>query len=146
MKKGRIQNLIIKDNRLPHIPKCAGVYKITDHTNNKCYIGSCQNMNIRCAKYISTGNVHPRGMDFNNITFEVLENCKYLSKLQRLQLELEHILKHNTVHPIGYNKRNPVTNQAFKKAVKEPKKKAVKRKVKTNYGKPPKTGVNVIKY
>lgn len=143
-KKGNINNLIIKPNRLPHIPKVQGVYKITDHTNSKCYIGSSLNINQRCSQYLSKGNTHPKGMDFNNITFEMLADCKYLTVEQRLQLELECITEHNTFHPNGYNKANPVFKAKMIKAKQsKPRKES---KPVTNYGKKPKSYVNVIKY
>lgn len=143
-KKGNTNNLIIKPNRLPHIPNIQGVYMITDHTNNKKYVGSSVNINQRCCQYICKGNNHPKGMNFNNITFEMLADCKYLTIEQRLQLELECIIEHNTFHPNGFNKANPVFKHKMLKAKQAKHRKAVKPK--TSYGKQSKAFVNVIKY
>lgn len=105
-------------NRLPHIPKEAGIYMITDNATGKSYVGSSGNMNSRLGNYTTlhmskSKSKHLAGFNFDDCTMIVLENCKYLSLDQRLQLELEYIISLNTIHPNGFNKRSPVTNLFF---------------------------------
>lgn len=148
------QNLIIKPNRLPHIPKVQGVYMLTCKATGKSYIGSSSNINYRCSTYTNSykkNNTHLAELDFNNCEFTMLDNCKYLTKDQRLQLELEQIIKHDTIYPNGFNMRNPVTFKSFlptkpKRIVTPSTVKAKQRKQHTNYGKQPSVYCNVIKY
>jgi len=39
-------------NKFAHLPKTAGIYKITNTINNKCYIGSSVNIRKRCREHI----------------------------------------------------------------------------------------------
>lgn len=114
LKRGNIANLKKSINRYPNIPKEAGVYMVTNTQDNKSYIGSSSDMNRRLHDHSNKSNPrNPRNplifLDFNNCEFKVLENCKYLTKYQRINLELENIKLYNTVWPDGYNQRCPVT-------------------------------------
>lgn len=144
-------------NRFPEIPKVAGVYKITCLKTNRCYVGSSANLNKRAHQYTNVKGgyyKHIKGLDCTAITFEVLENCKYLSMDQRMQLELDYIISLNTVYPIGFNKRCPVTLRSLLpvktpyKPKERPVKPVVKKKTKqvTNYGKPAKVYINVLMF
>lgn len=63
-----------------------GIYKITNKTNNKCYIGQSVDIEQRWSKHLSTfrGNATPdykiyrafAKYGINNFTFEVIEECE----------------------------------------------------------------------
>lgn len=151
-----LSNLIMKPNRFPDIPRVAGVYLITDIESGKCYVGSTQNVNLRISNYFCKSqnkNNTLSHLNYNNCTFKVLENCKYLTKDQRLQLEYEWIIKLDTKFPKGYNKRHPITNKLFDGVVnikkgtgkKKIKKKTVSDRFFLPYSKYSKTGINVLR-
>lgn len=137
------KNLIIKPNRFPHIPKCAGVYMITNKTNNKSYIGSSNDLNKRIGGHFD-GQGNGKYINEFNLTeceITVLINCQYLSVNERLQSELECIIRYNTFRPNGYNKQTPLRNRKPIINIKP-----IKVIEKVKYIKQPKLYKNVIKY
>lgn len=131
--------MISKPNRYPHIPKVAGIYMIKEKTTGKAYIGSSSNVNLRLTNYTSNICGHIEGIVYDDCEFIFLADCRYLTARQRLELEEELIIKHNTIYPVGYNKRSPITCREFGKPV-APKKQSKT----TNYGKPAKAWINVL--
>lgn len=82
------------------------VYKITDNTNSKCYVGkTTRNVGLRISEHKSKGStigevIRMKGA--SNFTISILENCD--SKEEMDLAEERWILHLNSVIPNGYNK------------------------------------------
>lgn len=99
-------------NRFPDIPKVPGVYMITHLPTKRKYIGSSENVNKRLHVHTtacSHRSTPLTGLNFSECEFKFLKNCEGLTKQQRLEKELEFIINLQTMHPFGFNQRNPVT-------------------------------------
>lgn len=148
MNKNRALNLVKKPNRFPDIPHCAGIYMIKDNVTGLAYVGSSIDVNKRLCSHLTLkgSEHHLSGLNYNECEYTLLENCKYLSKKQRLQLEYDHIIKHNTIWPNGLNKASPLTNIRFDiaKILGGKRKKDKSIKPTDNYGKKPKQFFNVL--
>lgn len=115
--------LLHRENKFPHLPKHAGVYVLTDNLTGLKYVGSSQNVNQRAGNYFSLtkSEVFKKGLfkqnklSVENLTFELLEDCKYLSWEQRIELEAEYVVKLNTLHPNGLNALMPSIKRHPKK-------------------------------
>lgn len=122
--------LIIQENRFPHLPRHAGVYLLKDSESGLSYVGSSNNVNQRAGNYIAKSKREmERGLFKNvkpeNLTFELLDDCKYISIKDRLRLEAEWIQKLDTLHPNGLNKvlpgwePDPAKQRRIAKTIKE---------------------------
>jgi hypothetical protein len=100
--------MIITDD----IPKKPGIYKITNISNNKCYIGSSVNVykrirrhfyelnkNIHSNKYLQKAFNKYSNLNFKIEIVETFENIKYNDLLN---IEKNYILKYNSIET-GYN-------------------------------------------
>lgn len=86
-----------------------GIYKITNKSNDKCYIGRSDNIFTRCAQHFALLNANKHYSkkfqeDFNssgidNFVFEVVERCNIATIKER---EAHYILKYNAIE-LGYN-------------------------------------------
>lgn len=140
-----IDNLIKKSNRFSHIPHHSGVYMITDNKSLLSYIGSSVDMNNRVHGHTGSKTAYIKELDYNDCTVIVLEDCRYLTKQQRLQLEYDHIIIRNTIWPNGFNKASPLTNISFDTSyLKGKRKKRKSTKLVNKFGKEPVYFRNVI--
>lgn len=81
-----------------------GIYKITNKTNGKAYIGASENIKKRFGnhKYQKGSSMYPiiKKYGKENFTFEILEEC---SKSKLIDKEKYYIKLHGTKIPNGYN-------------------------------------------
>lgn len=112
--------LMFVPNRHPSLPKHAGIYLLTDNKTGLKYVGSSKNVNARAHNYTakSRKELNQRGLfkllSGDDLTFELLEDCKYLSDLDRLKLEYDYIIKLDTLYPKGLNVQLPRINKPIK--------------------------------
>lgn len=92
-----------------------GIYRLTNVLNGMQYIGSSVNIQWRKESYRNKNNLPAalkvKGIEPKDIKFELLAIYSGLTRQQLIRLELDYILKHNTIHPVGYNISNPVTSK-----------------------------------
>lgn len=99
----------------PH-PAEPGIYMVTHIPTDKKYVGSTMNLMSRCGGYkpsSKTGLSKFRSLPGCELRFEVLQICSGITLKDLLSLELEWILRLNTVAPAGLNHRNPVDATKF---------------------------------
>lgn len=107
--------------KLVNIPDSSGVYMLTQISTGMKYVGSTNDLKTRAGNYLNkikgkrSAILHDISED--DLTIELLEDCKYLNNQQRLQLELEWIIKIDSIYPKGFNKKCPVTGKKLYKGV-----------------------------
>lgn len=115
---GRFKHL---PNKYPHLPKHAGVYLLTDSASGLKYVGSSKNVNNRAHSYTSKSGNELKAREVfkdikpENLTFEILEDCRGLSLIERLKVEDNWILKLGTLKPNGLNSISAINQKKILK-------------------------------
>ena len=109
--------------------KLTGIYKITNTVNEKVYIGSSVNINIRWRQHLSTlknnkhhsvklqNSVNKYGLD--NFKFDVIEECAKDMLLQREQYYLELFNSFNDGYNCSMNSTNPMLGRKHSEVTKK---------------------------
>ena len=92
-----------------------GIYRLTNTLNGMQYIGSSINLQWRKESYRYKNGlpaaIKVNNVDCEHIKFEIMAIYIGLSRRELVKKELDHIIKHKTIFPMGYNISNPATSK-----------------------------------